>query len=122
MVNHGGGPVSYDRDLPWGGFPSPCGRPPLRVRFDQLADCRECDMCGGRDHLTADQCGQFAVAALRLGQSLARRRPEMMAVTATHETTRWLSNDIFAGCPSPVDLSDPAGGDVLWLKFDGKGA
>lgn len=32
-------------NLPWSGYGSPCG--PARVSFPELADCRECDMCGG---------------------------------------------------------------------------
>jgi hypothetical protein len=57
--------VRYDPALPFGGYGSPCGNlalqrrraemhaedsrnlPAVAVDFPDLADCQECDMCGG---------------------------------------------------------------------------
>lgn len=37
--------ADYDPRLPWGGHGSPCV--PSVIAFPDLADCRECLMCGG---------------------------------------------------------------------------
>ena len=57
--------TTYDPALPWGGYGSPCGDlaaqrrhavwhgryprtpAPVAITFPELADCRECLMCGG---------------------------------------------------------------------------
>ena len=94
--------------LPWGGYGSPCGNlplqrryaerhaedprafPPVDVTFPGLADCRECDMCGGCethegcatdwDHLTwflrfaspgEDTCGETGTVGGRPGHVCA---------------------------------------------------
>ena len=100
--------MAYDVRLPWGGYGSPCGNlplqrryaerhaddprnhPPVAVDFPGLADCQECDMCGGCethdrcatdwDHLTwflrfaspgEDPCGQTGTVGGRTGHVCA---------------------------------------------------
>jgi hypothetical protein len=117
----------YDPALPWGGSGSPCGdlrmqrrrvqwhamypltAPPVSIEFPELADCRECLMCGGCE--THEGCAadwnhiawhaRFASPGepeCGARGTLARGAPGVCALTAGHDG-EWHQRRDGAGWP-----------------------